>query len=627
MASANAGTLSVAEGGRGIIQAKATDAVSTSSRTSSTRSGELDEMTGVTVVASSRSLADVDATNTFGRIKSGTQLTDQVSFGRLTVNMVLCGLGAGILSLPWTTAGAGLVNATVWNASILGLSYYTMMLMVNAAERHQVYEMEGLLERCDSFGGRRFSQLMTGARWRLFCSGAIWVSYWMALLGYLIIISDSVVPTVKFLFGMKTFDRKIPVVCGALIILPLCFLSQKSLAVTSLVGVFSNCFVVFAVALNFFVGSNVGADAVCLLGFTSGNITYVSAICMAMVIQPCVLPMYETMANRSPQNFSKMLIVAFSILWVIFTIFSTFAYMSYGSKVEGNVLNNLPSSAWYAVTARAGMSFVAIGVYPLMLFPMIAPIKQRRWRTIAIAIVLLSTVLAGCVADDLGVLNVACGALSTFFFIALFPVVIGTSLGNATKGVVMGTLFVLGTISAVLGISMSTDNGADKLVDHCTWSLHKPDTPAPVPPINGTVAASWETMFAKQEQGASTSSSSSRTVELTEATREHHAEVGQEKGGDENQVTGESTSASTASLTTPTSTRSTWRNFISPLSILSLVDESDATQTQTDFLKPDADQAPQAQQGRVSLSYNEPVVVTEIEIIFNRFLRRLGDMF
>ena len=84
----------------------------------------------------------------------------QVSFARLTVNMVLCGLGAGILSLPWTTAGAGILNAGFWNAAVLGLSYFTMMMMVRAAERHGCFDMEALLQKCDWLG-------VSGGKWRV----------------------------------------------------------------------------------------------------------------------------------------------------------------------------------------------------------------------------------------------------------------------------------------------------------------------------------------------------------------------------------------------------------------------------------------------------------------------------
>lgn len=87
-------------------------------------------------------------------------------------------------------------------------------------------------------------------------------------MGYLIIISDSMVSTFKA--AHKQIDRRIPVIVGALVISPLCFLSQRTLAITSAFGVFSNCFVVFAVVFNYYVVPP-QADKVCPTARTSSK--------------------------------------------------------------------------------------------------------------------------------------------------------------------------------------------------------------------------------------------------------------------------------------------------------------------------------------------------------------------
>ena len=70
----------------------------------------------------------------------------RTSFADLTVNLILCGLGAGILSLPWTLAGAGVANGLFWNFFILAVCYGTNMLLVLASERTQVFCFEDLLD-------------------------------------------------------------------------------------------------------------------------------------------------------------------------------------------------------------------------------------------------------------------------------------------------------------------------------------------------------------------------------------------------------------------------------------------------------------------------------------------------
>lgn len=70
----------------------------------------------------------------------------RTSFFDVTVNLILAGLGAGILSLPWTLAGAGIINGVFWNFFVVALCYMTMMFVVVAAERAQVFCFEDLLE-------------------------------------------------------------------------------------------------------------------------------------------------------------------------------------------------------------------------------------------------------------------------------------------------------------------------------------------------------------------------------------------------------------------------------------------------------------------------------------------------
>ena len=220
---------------------------------------------------------------------------------------------------------------------------------------------------------------------------------------YLMIIGDSVVPTVEN-HSSFTVDRKIPIVLGTFVILPLCFLSQKTLAFTSSLGVFSNCFIVFAILYNYGIlkhSETWTPPEVCMLGFTEGNITFVSSICMAMVIQPCILPMYENLERRSPERFAKSLRRSFLVLWGLFMLFSVFAYITYGAEIKGDVLKNLPK-AWYSTVARLAMTVVVITVYPLMLAPLTAPIKKKGQKMVATCVILASTCVGAMQVENLG---------------------------------------------------------------------------------------------------------------------------------------------------------------------------------------------------------------------------------
>ena len=105
----------------------------------------------------------------------------------------MTGLGVGVLALPWTVAGAGIVNGILWNTFQLGMFYWTSMRLIYAAEKEQVFTMEGLLERAN------LGKL--GAVWRYVCFGAIWCSSCVCLTSYIIVISDAARPCFKGFFG------------------------------------------------------------------------------------------------------------------------------------------------------------------------------------------------------------------------------------------------------------------------------------------------------------------------------------------------------------------------------------------------------------------------------------------
>lgn len=451
----------------------------------------------------------------------------------LVLNLVLCGLGAGILSLPWTVAGAGVLNSLVWTALVLWVCYFTIMLLVEAGEWQQCFSLEELLEKAveglyapgglESKGplaeAKRLQVERARTWWSRSCTGAIWATYILCLIGYLIIIADSVLPTLSSLGVLDTLGlpassaRSVVLVVAMASICPLCFMSQAQLSFTSLLGTFSNCFIVFALMLNY-AEEEIGGwseeeesrtarpFSPCLVSppMTKGNLAFVSAVLMAIVIQPCTLPMYAEMpdATRTPQNFAKALKVAFGFLYLLFCAFGIVGYLSFGSGADGNILNNLPSQRWYTVTSRLSMAVVCLGVYPLMLYPMVNVLREKR-RTLGVLLVNALVLFVSMHVDNLGAINVACGALSVFFFVGLYPAVIALGVLNRSGGsasglrsglqqsllfgdaapaksaepdpcygvVPMALLTILSLAVMALGL-MLRGNGSDELVHSCT---------------------------------------------------------------------------------------------------------------------------------------------------------------
>merc|ERR1719156_500262 len=97
------------------------------------------------------------------------------------MNLVTGGLGAGILSLPWSTAGASVVPAVAVIAATLLVNAWTISVLVRAAERHQTFDLGGLLALLPN-GIGPYAQAFTNL--------GIWFSMYLCLIGYMVIVAD-----------------------------------------------------------------------------------------------------------------------------------------------------------------------------------------------------------------------------------------------------------------------------------------------------------------------------------------------------------------------------------------------------------------------------------------------------
>jgi len=241
----------------------------------------------------------------------------------------------------------------------------------------------------------------------------------------------------------------------------------------------------------------------CILGLAKGSVTMVSAMMQCIIIQMCVLPMYQVLENRSPQNFRRILSVAFTVLVGLFSGFSVLAYLIFGPTVESNVLLNLPRDMWSDVS-QASVVFVVLAVYPLMLLPMLAPIRSlditwflsrkenaekltsdderllnvaiiRRRRAVnfvTVAVVAISCVGA-CYTESLGFINVVDGSLCVGVFTSLVPGLVGSFLLERHSKVwktSMVALMCIGIVASIVGLAF-TDNFQHALDLNCIWHM------------------------------------------------------------------------------------------------------------------------------------------------------------
>lgn len=401
----------------------------------------------------------------------------KASLFSVIANLVMSGLGAGILSLPWAMAGASIIPSVITIAVVMALNASTIMILVVAAERHQAFDLGALLAHLP--GG-------IGPAVQAFNNVLIWISVFLTLVGYIVVMTDSLEPFAVSWLGLDmTRDvhfwlvRAPLLAASGIIVLPICFVDQQRLAVSSVVGICVTIYLFIVVAI-LFAKHGVAPECCIASGIHEGTLTMFSTLMQCAIIQMCILPMYEELENRSPRRFGVAVMAAFGSLALMFAAFSVVAYTVFGPHVQGNVMMDFPHDI-FGDSARVGMTAVTLAVFPIMMLSMITPIRHWEETTgrtngnlaaVASVCIVAASSIGGAFVGRLGALNAMNGALQVSFFIGLAPGLTGLYLlgrEDVAWRVAMYALIVVSTILSVVG-AMYTDNAVNQIADTCLWS-------------------------------------------------------------------------------------------------------------------------------------------------------------
>jgi hypothetical protein len=218
-----------------------------------------------------------------------------------TVNLINASLGSGILSLPWATAGSSLFVSVGLTFLVLALNGVTNMILVVAAERSQCFDLGNLLGKMPTSWSRVA---------RAFVDLIIWISVFVGLVGYYLIAEDSFGPFWPSQWVSPWCGRVASLTLSTAVVLPLCFLDQSRLALSSSFCIAANLFLFGVVLVAWYwprlLSSEEAAavaDRACLLGWGRGAVTMATALMQAIILQMCVLPMFE--ARRYELGFAS----------------------------------------------------------------------------------------------------------------------------------------------------------------------------------------------------------------------------------------------------------------------------------------------------------------------------------
>jgi len=209
----------------------------------------------------------------------------------------------------------------------------------------------------------------------------------------------------------------------------------------------------------------------------TGSVAMVSVMVNAIVVQMCVLPMYQQLKDRTPRKFNSAVTVAFGVLILIFSAYAMLGYFTFGPDVEDNILNALPNTKW-GQAARVGAAVCVAGVYPIFEQAMVAPVwnlntpHRRLFYAIATTATVALIMLGSVFIKTLGFINIVDGALCCICFVSVCPAIVGLFLLDRQSfgwRAAMYALMLFGSLAGIFGM-IYRDNYKNELDEHCVWS-------------------------------------------------------------------------------------------------------------------------------------------------------------
>lgn len=375
----------------------------------------------------------------------------------VTLNLIGGSFGIGIFSLSWTVAGSSIVSSIFVFAIVVIVNAWTVHVLVRGAEKYDVYDLGSLLSKLHPRISRISQYTVNITNYAVLLIGQINYTTVMAV-------------ALKDIMGNSGWSAIASRVTVGAVMLPLCFLNQKYLNVTSGITITLNLFIFGIIC--YLPKRPTGT---CALGIGEGTMSMVASFEQAIVIQMCALPMYQDMKDRSPARFCRSVNTAFLVVFFLFSAYFTLGYLTFGPEVHGLILRSFPDDPFGEMGRIAG-GISVVGCYPIFEQAMVAPIwnlkSDMRWPFYVAATVITvgGTTALSIFISDYAILNVISGCICAVVFVCLVPCVVGYSLlelsGFERTGLMV--LLVIGTTIGILGFFYS-DNYVGGM--HCFWQL------------------------------------------------------------------------------------------------------------------------------------------------------------
>jgi len=304
-------------------------------------------------------------------ISSGSDLDDTgvtrathggISWQVASFLLVNCALGAGILNYPqaYDKVG-GILLATIFQLILMVMLGLTMIILVYSSD----------LNNDNTFHDVILS--MCGKRMQQVAAISILMTCYGICVTFLIIIGNQLEKISESLMldqSLWYFDRKFVITALAVtLIMPLCYFKRLDfLKYAGALGVFSMFYVVFLNIYQYFYLNCQQVELRTKPESFKSMLAVIPVICFAYQTHEIAVPVYASMRTRNVRNFTKSTILTLTILFVLYSMAGTFAYLTFGLKVSSNIMMMYDTRQPIVLIGACALAIKMITTYPSILF-------------------------------------------------------------------------------------------------------------------------------------------------------------------------------------------------------------------------------------------------------------------
>ncbi|XP_047317797.1 amino acid transporter AVT1J-like [Impatiens glandulifera] len=265
--------------------------------------------------------------------------------------------GVGILSVPYALASGGWLTLGLLFI-VASSTFYTALLI------KRCMDIDPSIRTYPDIG-----ELAFGKKGRWVVSIFMNIELYLVATGFLILEGDNLHKLLPNVGSSQMF-----IIAVSVIILPTVWLNMSIMSYISAGGVIASAVILFSVIwVGAFDGIGFRNNGV-LLNW-NGISTSLSLYAFCYCAHPVFPTLYSSMRDKN--QFSKVLLVCFSLCTICYASMAVFGYLMFGSGVESQITLNLPTDKISSMVAIYTTLVNPISKYALMVTPIMNAMERR----------------------------------------------------------------------------------------------------------------------------------------------------------------------------------------------------------------------------------------------------------